>query len=551
MRRSGFLATIACLGLACAQETPTPALVPASLPIVEQPTTGDTLVVAYRGDVDGFDPVIARSSATMELLELLYPSLSRAAFDDCRLSFAPGLAEAWSWGDDGRTLTLQLRADRSWQDGQRVDVDDLIATLTRLADPSVGSPRGFAPELLRATEPWTRRDDHTLDLHFAEPVASDDTLARVFVTPIAPAHAEPISTEAGPTVAEDLIASGPFLLDRWEPGQRIRLVRREGAPAEQTAYLDAVEVRILPDAFTRRLAFEQGEVDMLLGVQAPDLARILEQRPDVQVSHRGRRFLDFVGWNLERPPFDDVRVRTAMAHAVDVDLLIDALLVAGEHRLGERAVGPIPPQLCHATDPDLSPLPRDLPRARQLLAEAGWEDPDGSGRLFKDGQRLEFTLLYSAGHERREAAAVILQQQLAELGVEVSLLPVERLALYEKLRRGEFEAALVGWAMGLRIDPSPFWLAGGPYNFVGYDNPRVAELIAAGVAAPDPAAADDSWRELQRQLHQDQPYLFLFWSDEVAVLDPRFEDARITPVAVFEDLHRWWVPAGRQLRPGH
>jgi len=534
--------------LSCADDEAPPPDDPPSATVAEQPSRGGTLVVAYRDDIDGFDPVIARSNASMEVLELLYPSLSRAKFEDCRLSFEPGLAESWSWSDDGLTLTLRLRSDLSWQDGQAVDADDLIATWTRLADPAVDTPRGFPPGFLRSEEPWTRRDALTLDLNLAETLPTHEALPLIFAPLVAPAHAEPVTSEAGPRVAEGLVAAGPFLLDRWEPGQRIRLVRREGNPADRAAFLDAVEVRILPDSFTRQLAFENGEVDMLIGVQAPELAAILERRPDAQVFHRGRRFLDFVGWNLTRPPFDDVRVRNALARAVDVDALVEALLVAGEHRLGERAVATVPPALCHSVDPTLSPLARDLPAARQLFADAGWSDTDGDGWLDRGGERLAFTLLYMAGHERREAAGVILQEQLAEAGVQVTLQPVERLALFERLRGGDFEAALSGWAMGLRVKPSRFWKAGGPYNFVGYDDPEVDDLIARGEATADPALADPIWRELQRELHEDQPYLFLFWSDEVAVVDPRIRDARITPVAAFEDLHRWWVPAGQRSR---
>ncbi len=527
-------------GLACDRDPPT--LEEADAPADLGPSTGGTLVVAYRGDVEGFDPVTARTGATVELLEQMFPSLARASFDDCRLSFQPGLAESWVWSGEGQTLTLTLRGDRTWQDGRAVGVDDVIGTLARVADPGEGSPRGAGLSTLRDDPPWRRKGDHQLELRYAEAGIPEELLAHVFATPIAPAHAPPSLDGAGTQGAEGLVAAGPFLLDRWEPGHRIRLARREGGGAGETPYLDAVEVRILPDSATRMLAYQRGDVDMLVGVEARELATLCEHRPGTQVFRRGRRFLDFVGWNLQRAPFDDLRVRRAMAHAVDVDLLIDALLVAGEHRLGQRAVGTISPELCHATDPGLEPLARDLALARQLLEEAGWSDTDGDGRLDKGGARLEFTLLYAAGNDRREGVATILQQQLAEVGVEVALQPLERLALYEKLRRGEFDAALSGWSMGLRIDPAKFWSKGGPYNFVGYSDPEINELIERGEASLDPASADQAWRELQRQLYADQPYLFLYWIDEVVVLAPRIRDASVTPVAVFEDLHRWWIP---------
>ena len=546
VRWSAVLLAAALLFPGCRQETdppPGPASEGSGPPAAAaEPAPGDTLVVAYRGDVEGFDPVTARSLAAMELIELMQPSLFGATLVDCRLGFTPGYAEAWEWSDDGRTLTLQLARDWTWRDGEPVNVDDVLATLERVADPGSGSPRGPDLRVLRAEQPWTRVDDHTLTVHFAETGTETELLARIGGTPIVPAHAHAGMTGAGAPQEGEGIGAGPFVLERWEPGQRIRLARREGGGGAEVALLDAVEVRILPDASARMLALERGDVDMLVGVEAHELAQLLERNPDLQVFRRGKRFLDFVGWNLSRPPFTDAGVRTALAHAVDVEVLIDALLVAGDHRLGARATGDISPELCHAVDGGLAPLTHDPQRARALLAEAGYGDADGDGWLERGGDALAFELLYAEGNERRKGAGLILQEQLRSVGVRVTLQPVERFALYEKLQRGEFEAALTGWGAGLDPDPTPFWTAGGPFNFVGYSSPAADALIARGLEAKTADDADAAWRELQHTLYRDQPYLFLYWIDDVVVAAPRFRDIAVSPVALFEDLHRWWVP---------
>lgn len=544
----------ACLSFAGCDREPTPA---SPAPAAEsattapstKPVTGDTLVVAYRGDVEGFDPVTAGSLAAMELIELMQPSLFRATLEDCRLGFTPAFAEGWDWSADGLTLTLRLARGWTWRDGEAVDVDDVMATLERVADPAAGSPRGPDLRVLRQPDPWTRVDDRTLSLHFAARGKPTDMLAQVGGTPIAPAHASAGMSGAGSPGEGEGVGAGPFVLERWEPGQRIRLARRGGDGGAREAYLDAVEVRILPDASARILAFERGDVDMLVGVEAHELAQLIDRKPETQVFQRGQRFLDFVGWNLGREPFSDSRVRTALAHAVDVEQLIDALLVAGPHRLGTRATGNVSPELCHAVDGILKPLAHDVPRARALLAEAGYEDQDGDGWVERGGADLRFELLYAEGNERRKGAAIIVQEQLREVGVQVSLQPIERLALYEKLRRGEFEAALSGWAAGLKVDPSLFWGTDGPFNFVGYSNPAADERIAEGLAAETAEGAETAWKDLQRTLYGDQPYLFLYWIDEVVVVDPRFRDVKISPVALFEDLHRWWVPRDLQRHP--
>ena len=517
---------------------PTPApLSPSSADT--EPIRGGTLVVAVGGDVHSFNPLIARGSTTMDVLEHMFPCLFSATFDGS-LRFGPGLAESWTF--DGADLTLRLRQDLTWQDGDPVDADDVIFTLEASADPAVGSPRLPALGVLREESPWEQIDASTVLLHFREPGRPETLLANVARALVVPHHVlDDIERDQlrSASFGSQPVAAGPFLLERWDRGEQIVLQGRAGGPA----LLDRVVLRVIADPTTRRMAYATGEVDLLPSVDVADLKALTDARPGTQVVRRGYRFVEYIGWNLRDPRFADVRVRRALAHAVDVDALIAALLTAGDERYGKRATGTITPELTGAVDETIAPLGYDPQRAATLLADAGWVDHDGDGTVDRDGTPLQFALLYASGNERRKLTAEVVQAQLAQIGVRAEPMVMERHALRERLRAREFEAVLAGWAAGLAIDPSPVWHSGEPseFNFVGYDNPVVNAVIDRGLAAQDAAEADVAWREMQRLIYDDQPYCFLFWIDDVAVVAPHVRDAEVGILGAFHHLDRWWL----------
>jgi peptide/nickel transport system substrate-binding protein len=480
--------------------------------VADTPVPGGTLVVAYAGDVDSLDPVVARGSATLDVLEHVFPPLVEAAFDG-RLSFTPGLARAWEVDATGRELTLRLRKDFTWQDGEPVDVDDLLSTLERARDPALSSHRGVLLEALDEERPWERVDAHTVVIRFAEPTDEHAMLSVLGRNLVAPQHA------SGP----EPLCAGPFVVEDWTRNDRLVLRAREGE-----ALLDRVVVRVLSDPEARLREFELEQVDVLPGLDVDHVQRLAEARPDARIVRRGERFLEFVGWNLADERFADVRVRTALAQAVDVQVMLRALLTVGEETYGRQAVGTVPPLMCGAYAGGLEPLAYDPEAARAVLGEMG----------------LEFELLYASGDARRERMGLILQQQLAEVGVEVVLRPLERSAVHQRLRQGEFEAALSGWAKGLVVDPRPFWQTGAPFNFVGYSRGEVDALIEEGLAAGE--GSDAVWQRLQAEIYGDQPYLFLVWVDDLVAVDPRVRDVGTDEVGLLTGLERWWVPVGER-----
>jgi peptide/nickel transport system substrate-binding protein len=420
-------------------------------------------------------------------------------------------------------------------------------------------------------------DDTHLTWEFTHAYDRTTMLAHTGLTPV-PAHrlhgADPGSLRSHPLNALAPLASGPWRVATWEKNARIVLAPNDAwtGPAEDRPRLRRVIFKVLPEYATRLVELENGAIDLMEGVLVADADKLAAEHPEIALHRRGWRSMDYVAWNVldptdvraraaslrpgepldvdrvaPHPIFADREVRRALAGALDVDRMIRDLLTSkgtGEV-YGRPAIGTITPALCgvHADDVARIPFAPDAARAR--LAELGWRDTDGDGILDKGGRPMRFTLLLNGGNARREKAAVLVQAQLRRVGVDAQLDKVESNTFFERLRRRDYEAALSGWSAGLFVDPSSIWGEGSAFNFTSYRNPRAAELIAKGLAEPDPERARVVWQELQHVIYDDQPYAFLYWMDEIVAVHERFRDATIDVLSPYRRLNRWYVPADR------
>ena len=521
---------------------------PADPPVpVEEPATptrGDTLVVGYAADVDGFNPVVQSSDLGGQILDFLFPLLLMPRFDGA-LSYEPNLAERWEWSPDGLALTLHLRRDAKWSDGTPITAADVAFTFDLLGDPDVGSPYASQLTTLRPDQPLEVIDAHTVVVHYGHRYEQVTMLSHAVGCPVVPRHvmAEwPRQSLRGAPFDAAPVTAGRFQLARWDRNREIVLERGP----EAGAYLDRVVFKIIGEYATRLIELRNGDIDLLPGLQVEDVEALQRDHPAIEIHRRGFRYLDYIAWNLRDDRFSDVRVRRAMAHAMDVDLLIASLLTTGGERYARRAVGTITPELSGVGEPPIEPLAHDPARARQLMAEAGWTDSDGDGWLDRDGQRFSFTLATNAGNPRRGQVQVIVQQQLREVGIDAQLTTQEGNTFFEQLREGQFEAALAGWGSSLFADPSRIWASDAVYNYPGYTQPGVDELIVRGLSATDASGANRCWIELQQVIYADQPYCFLYWREELVGLNSRFRDVGIGTLWLFADLDQWWVPSSHQ-----
>lgn len=519
------------------------------------PDRRDTLVIGYQSDIGNLISVVQESAADSDILTALSYPLVDSEFD-CSLKKQPGIATEWSWSEDGKVLSMTLRDDIKWEDGTPVTVDDLVFTYDLIADPQVASPRISAIQRMSPEGRPKVIDANRIEWHFTEAYDRDTQMAHASITSFVPKHkleGADRPTLRGHAMSKKPLSYGPWRLAQWEPGNTIVLEPNPHftGPSSENPKLNRVIFRILPEYSTRLIELKRGKIDMMQGVNVSDADGLRKEHPEIRLVRRGWRSNDYIAWNLKNPLFEDVRVRRALAHAVDIDDMIGKLLTSetGES-YARRSIGTITPALCGVHNDDVTPYPYDPEKARALLAEAGWTDTNGDGILDKDGKRFEFTLSTNTGNKRRADIQILFQAQLERIGIRVNLEKQESNAFFENMRKKQYDAAVAGWSAGLFVDPTTIWSCDTEdkkyeFNFVSYCNPEVDALMNQGLRTPDPRDAAPIWKEVQAKIYEDQPYLFLWWQDEIVAIHDRFQNTKIDVLSSLNDLHQWEVPADK------
>jgi peptide/nickel transport system substrate-binding protein len=284
-----------------------------------------------------------------------------------------------------------------------------------------------------------------------------------------------------------------------------------------------------------------GGFDFYDGLTPLDAERVA-RTPGLRLLEYDARQFDYLAWNLRRPPFDDARVRRALTLAIDRQALVDALF-RGRARV---AVGPIPVAFW-ARDRTLEPWPYDPERARALLAECGFADRDGDGVVERGGRPFRFELSTNSGNRTRADALVLVQEQLARVGVVAEPRTYEIHALTERNRAGDFDATISGWAVDTTLDLRPYFHSrearADGWNFTGFASSELDALLDE-TRRVELDATRPLFARVQRILHEEQPYTFLWEPRRLAAVREGIEGVEPTPLSALGGLPGWRRVAG-------
>jgi len=497
----------------------------------------DTIVIGKLADIENWNPYLADSAFSEDVLTLLYPTLAieQPDYTDHPPSFEPWLASSWDVSEDGLTLTIHIDPRARWSDGVPVTSADVLYTWEVQHDPAVGWPGAEDKEGITGMEAI---DDHTVVYRFARP--DPYRMMDVNDGPIVPAHAWrtiPFGEWERTDWAAHALSAGPFVLERHTPQQEIVLARNPAYWIPERPSVDRVVWRVVPDQSALLTQLLGHRLDFLEAVPPREADRV-KSDPRLRLIVFPDRAYTFIGWNLRNPLFADRNVRTALTLAIDRK----AILRSARAGYGRPGVGPVLSTMW-AFDRSLEPLPHDPARARELLAAAGWRDSDGDGVLDRDGKRFAFDLMTNAGNETRRDVIVLVQSDLARVGIEVRPRLVEWGVMSRKLETGEFDAVVGAWRESTRIDLGPVWHSAPPgeptYNWVAYANPEVDRLIEEVDALTDFTRQKPLLEQIQRLIVRDQPYTFLYESDRVAALSRRVRGADVNAASPYFNLDRW------------
>ena len=516
--------------------TPVPTTESVSAPTVEvqvQPTVEPTAVIPMGGTITraltseptSLDPHGPIGTGQSVIFPFLFDTLVYRQADN---TYHPYLAESWTVADDGLSVEFKLKSGITFHDGSPLNAEAVQFTFQRLIDLGAKSPLASGFASVAAVE---APDDLTVRVTFTQP-------SSIFFSTISTPYAGILSPDAvkasGENFGQNPVGSGPFKLESWLPGEAVTLVRNEDyawGPAvlenQAVPYLDKVVFKIVPDAAMQATAFQSGEVDILF-VNSPGQIALLKQDPAARMIETTLNSLIYLGFNTQKPPFDNVLVRQAFAYAIDKQELVDVALAG----IGAPAFSPLAPTL-PGFDPSLASLERttDLTKTAELLAEAGYAVQADGSWLGADGQPLAVELIIST-RAPNEAIATVLQEQLKKAGIAITIRALESAAVSEATTAGEYQAML--WRYDWNdADVLSVYLSTariGRTNRSFFSNLDVDALLEKASHELDQTQRDALYSQAQVILMDELPWIPLYTPKDTIVMRTTIEGAQIGPM---------------------
>ncbi len=474
----------------------------------------NTLVMVIEFSPTNLDPRVGVDAQSERIDTLLFDSLVHR---DDHFNLQPWLADSWEM-PNAQTYVFHLHQGVHFHNGQLLTARDVKWTFDSLLSGKIRSAKTstYAP-----VEHIDAPDDYTVVFHLKEPFApmlwnlSDGAIG---IVPYG----------SGDDFNRNPIGSGPFRFVRAQMDKEVVIERNPNYWAA-AAKLERVEFKVIPDATTRALELRKKSADIALNSLAADTVVALERDRDLTVAHSDGTIYAYLAMNLRDPILKDVRVRHAMAYAINVEPIIHYLL----RDQARPAYGVLPPQHW-AYNSDVAKYPHDPARARQILDDAGYRASNGI--------RFHLTMKTSTDESTRLLAAV-LQQQLREVGIALDIRTFEFATFFADVTKGAYQVHSLRWVGGSNLDPDIFEhifdsgsFAPKRANRTFYSNPRVDELIREARGTVDQQKRKVIYDEVQRILADDLPYINLWYLDNVLVHTNRVRGIEMSPSGNYDFL---------------
>ena len=442
-------------------------------------------------------------------------------FPEESTQIVPGLAESWTISKDGLQYTFKLRRGITFHDGTPLNAEAVKFSIERQINPN-------HPAYKLGKYPFANfffGNVKAVEVLSEERVAFLLNEARAsFIAVLAQGAASIVSPTAvmkwGPDYPTHPVGTGPFRFASWDRGQRV-VLEKNPTYWKYPVKVERVIYRPIVEDQARLTELLTGTLDVIVGVPA-DFVSQLEQNAKITLLKQVGAHVWYLGMNNQKKPFDDKRVRQALNYAVNKDAIVKDVLKG----TGAASRGPVLPGTWGA-DPALKPYPYDPERAKKLLAEAGY--PSGFSTTLWVPES-------GSGMQAPVAMSTVMQSNLKAVGVNVSLQTMEWGAYLAKLRTKEQELFALSWMAGTE-DPdmvmypllhSSQWTPVGP-NRALYKNARFDTLLQQARLTTDQAKRAQLYREAQRVLVDDAPWVFVDHEIQIAALSKRVQGFKLHP----------------------
>ncbi|HEV8532803.1 MAG TPA: ABC transporter substrate-binding protein [Methylomirabilota bacterium] len=486
-------------------------------PVGAQPA--GTLVVGLVAEPVNLDPPQVTDLNSNRVGRRIVETL--VTFPEESTQVVPGLAESWTISKDGLQYTFKLRRGITFHDGTPLNAEAVKFSIERQINPNHPAYKlgkyPFANFFFGNVKAVEVLSEERVAFLLNEPRAS-------FLAILTAGAASIVSPTAvmkwGPDYPTHPVGTGPFRFASWDRGQRV-VLEKNPAYWKYPVKVERVIYRPIVEDQARLTELLTGTLDVIVGVPA-DFVGQLEQNAKITLLKQVGAHVWYLGMNNQRKPFDDKRVRQALNYAVNKEAIVKDVLKG----TGASSRGPVLPGTWGA-DPALKAYPYDPERAKKLLAEAGY--PSGFSTTLWVPES-------GSGMQAPVAMSTVMQSNLKAVGVNVTLQTMEWGAYLAKLRTKEQELFALSWMAGTE-DPdmvmypllhSSQWTPVGP-NRALYKNPRFDALLQQARLTTDQAKRTQLYREAQRILVDDAPWVFVDHEIQIAALSKRVQGFKLHP----------------------
>ncbi|MEK5186470.1 glutathione ABC transporter substrate-binding protein [Solibacillus sp. FSL W7-1324] len=463
----------------------------------EEAAAGGDLIIAELSDASSLDPHGSNDVPSSNIQSNLYETLVNRDADG---ELVPGLAESWTQVDD-LTWEFKLKTGVTFHDGEEFNAEAVKASFDRLLDPKVASPRAFLFEMVTDVKVV---DESTVQFvteypfspllahltHNGGSIISPKSIEEDYAAMEADS-----SVNAGSVIGTNPVGTGPFKFESWTPGTEIKLVKFEeyaGTPA----HIDSVTFKVVPESATRVAELQSGYAHIIGAVEPGQVANV-NSFDGASVLETASSSLTYLGFNTEKEPFNDPKVRQAISKAIDRPTLIEGIYEG----FGIPAISPLAPGIFGYTE-DVTSMAYNMDEAKALLAEAGYADG------FK-------TTIWTNDNPARQQVAIVLQEELKKLNIQAEIEVMEFGSYLEKTAAGEHDMFILGWSNPTGdADYGLYALFhssqhGDPGNRSFFTSEKVDELLEKGRREADPTAREAIYKEALQLISDESPMAFV------------------------------------------
>lgn len=487
--------------------------------------------IGYQWNLLPLDPFHTNETISVHLLDVVFNKLVRL---NSKGEIEPDLAHKWEISSDGKTYTFYLKDEIYFHNKAPFSSEDILASYRLLVSSKTDSPYAY---IFKNVESISAPDPRSIIFVLKEPYSPFLFQLKDFY--IVPQGAiQEGKGESFLRFGKNPIGTGPFQFVKWE-GEDRYILERYPYYHERAAYLDKIIVQSYNSVEKTWAALMREEIDLMIHLKRDDF-EVIKKDPTIKArTIQSVSFYYVLAYNHKMPLLSDQRFRLAIAHAINRQAIIDHALGG----YGTLCNGPFLPDNLAAI-PNKMPIQYNPKRSIQLLKEMGWVDSDDDGILEKDGKELEIELMYYS-HHLRTIMALLLRQQLQEIGIKIKLKPVDYITDLgsQKLQEGNFEMELKTVKAYSNIALFTDWNSsfGNFARFYGFHNEKLDQVIAQIAYEANESKRRELLLQAHQLIYQEQPFTFLFFHHDFYAHKEGFvnSDEFFSPFVPFYTLKNW------------